>query len=198
MDAWDKVYGDGRLDTHVLNAMQALGGTALFRGKPAAPLENGGQETLEFALPPMSPKDPVAGLKIRLSNDGNSGQVQLVLFAITSENGIDRNPRWICARFESPESTAHNDEGNEGRHDFHHAQLSNEIRSLDGIARSAEHLPAWFPTSALAIPLPASDPLDLCLCAFLAVRHPDFLRQIARTSGGVVASRAAELLRPVS
>ncbi|HLA81453.1 MAG TPA: hypothetical protein VJP78_07545 [Thermoleophilia bacterium] len=198
MDVWEEVFRDERLESHVVKALRVLGETAVFSGKPAAPLESGETETLEFALPPNTTKDPVAGLKISLSDDGRSGQAQLLLFAVPSGNGTNRNTPWICARFESPESAAHADDGHESRHDFHHAQISNEIRSLDGSTRSDDHLPAWFPTSALAIPVPAADPLDLCLCAFLSVRHPDFLRQIVRTSGQVVASRAAELLRPLS
>lgn len=195
MDFWAEVHQNEQLETYVEKTGRTIPRFAMGGFDPTAPLKNGATETLLFALPPESTKDPVAGLMVTVGSDGRTGKAQLLIAEMHQEGDIVGNTPRFCTRFESPSAGDHSDEGTEGRHDFYHAQLSNQMRSSGSNSYSGNDLPQWFPSSDLAIPLPASDPLDLCLCAFLAVRHPRFLMKIAKVSGRLVAERAEKLLR---
>ena len=132
------------------------------------------------------PGDLPAALLIRLDPERLVARVQLAI--VVASGG---QPHWLVVRFESPEGWWHADGENwvgvgeaaeEGEHDYHHVQISPGLKdaNLDVHASTA---PEWLPASRLAPPVPATDPLDLVLCALISIRHPRFVRGAATRCG---------------
>lgn len=177
--------GPGEIESYWQDAMRLLP-AAYPSGHHAESLLDGETDTRPIVVPPHSAGDLLASLVVRLAAGATSGQVELVAV-------VSSSPATLCVRFESPERTNY-EEGDlpEGVHDFHHAQQSSTSRI--GIMPEAESLPGWYPDSAIAIPLPAHDALDLILCALLAVRHPEFVREMAATLTPALNERVSRLL----
>lgn len=146
-----------------------------------------------WRVPLWEPGDPTCALAFHIPHDCRAASIQLAVVLANPEDGF----HWLCARFESPERLWHEEEGEalpEGVHDYPHVQISAEVRA-SSLRVGAQAAPTWLEANNIAPPLPARDPIDLILCALLAVRHPEFLRSLAEhSSNGEIIQRVAWLV----
>ena len=120
-------------------------------------------------LPPLK-KDanfvPILSLDCKWNQTWHSARLKVMLVCL--DNGPDKNPKFygIGFRLETPEGmnqpgTA---TGNEGIHDFHHAQLIKKFGKKKLDRKLEIDCPSWLPESQPSFPLPAKCPVSLLFC----------------------------------
>ena len=194
LDKWAGLPADPGFEAHQQILYEFEPAATQASGSPISPLQGGEDTSLSVGIPPVQHSDPVASLRIRLSPDGSSGRVELL---IRCSDPVSSTTGWIVARFESPESSWFAGSGQSvGEHDYHHVQYSSEVRlrSSDPKDEQEGTLPPWFPVSAVAPPLPATGPVDLVLCAILAVRNPSLVVDLRQLAPADLADRVEKLL----
>ena len=120
-------------------------------------------------LPPLK-KDahfvPVLSLDCKWNQTQYSARLKVMMVCRRNCTDENQKPYGIGFRLETPESTNQTETpvGNEGIHDFHHAQLIKKFgkESLD--SKLQIECPSWLPESQPSFPLPAKCPMSLLFC----------------------------------
>ncbi len=90
----------------------------------------------------------------------------------------------IPMRFETPEGV--------GTHDYHHVQLTTAIERT--VLTPIYGCPTWLPVKQPALPLNATDPVQLALCALIGLYGKAGITMLRRTSGVDPYLRAMKMI----
>ena len=95
-----------------------------------------------------------------------SQKLRVMLVCLGNCTDEYQKPYGIGFRLETPECSNQTETpaGNEGIHDFHHAQLIKNFEKDDLDSKLQIDCPSWLPTTQPSFPLPAKCPMSLLFC----------------------------------
>lgn len=120
-------------------------------------------------LPPLT-KDghfvPILSLYCKWNETQSIAKLRVMLVCLDNCADECQKLYGIGFRLETPESAnqAETETGNEGIHDFHHAQLIKKFGKEDLDSKLQIECPSWLPKSQPSFPLPAKCPMSLMFC----------------------------------
>ena len=120
-------------------------------------------------LPPLK-KDghfvPILSLYCKWNKTHSIAKLRVMLVCLGNRTDECQKPYGIGFRLETPESTNQTETpaGNEGIHDFHHAQLIKKFGKDNLDSKLQIDCPSWLPETQPSFPVPAKCPMSLLFC----------------------------------